>query len=253
MPLLQELAIGTHFASVTHPRIERSKDHALLDISIITICAVVCGAEGWVAVEEFGKSNREWLSRFLDLPAGIPSHDTFGRVFARIDPEQFQHCFLSWLRAMQVRRPDVIAIDGKTHRGSHDRSTGKPMLHLVRAWATENRLVLGHVAVDEKSNEITAIPALLELLDLRGSTVTIDALGCQSAITEQIVARGGNYVLALKGNHRRLYADVSALFADGRAAKQPGYGMTSASATERGHGRSETRRACVIREPKVVS
>ena len=252
MPLLRDLAIGQYFATVQEPRVERTRDHALLDIIIIAICAVICGADGWVDVEEFGKTKRAWLQTFLELPNGIPSHDTFGRVFARINPEQFQHSFLRWVQAIQRVRGDVIAIDGKTHRGSHDRTNGKAALHLISAWAAENRLVLGQVAVDDKSNEITAIPLLLELLDLHGSTVTIDALGCQTAIAEQIVRQGGNYVLALKGNHPGMLRDVAALFADARAALQAEYGLTSARSVDVAHGRVETRQAFVISDPQAI-
>jgi predicted transposase YbfD/YdcC len=253
MPLLRDLAIGQYFATVEEPRIERTKDHALLDIIIIAICAVICGADGWVDVEEFGKTKRAWLERFLDLPHGIPSHDTFGRVFARINPEQFQHSFLLWVQAIQQVRSDLIAIDGKTHRGSHDRTNGKAALHLVSAWAAENRLVLGQVAIEGKSNEITAIPQLLELLELRGSTVTIDALGCQTAIAEQIVSQGGNYILALKGNHPRMLADVAALFTDARTALQAEYGLSSARSVDVAHGRVETRQAFVISDPQAIA
>ena len=217
------------------------------------MCAVICGAESWVAVEEFGTTKRAWLETFLDLPHGIRSHDTFGRVFARIDPQQFQHSFMQWVRALQQVRGDLIAIDGKTHRGTHDRPNGKAALHLVSAWAAENRLVLGQVAVDDKSNEITAIPILLDLLDLDGCTVTIDAMGCQTEIADQIVQRGGNYVLALKGNQPTLYDDVQALFTDARAAQQAEYGITSATETVMGHGRVETRTAYVISDPTVIA
>ncbi|NCC33174.1 MAG: ISAs1 family transposase [Chloroflexia bacterium] len=253
MPPVRELALASFFATVDDPRIERTKAHKLLDIIIITICAVICGADDWVGVAEFGISKQAWLKRFLELPNGIPSHDTFGRVFARIDPEQFQHSFLPWIQAVQTVRTDVIAIDGKTHRGSHDRPSGKAALHLVSAWAAENRLVLGQVAVDDTSNEITAIPQLLDLLDLRGCTVTIDAMGCQTAIAAKIRDRHGHDVLALKANQTTLHADVQALFADARAAKQPEYGMTSATETTRGHGRIETRTAYVISAPDVIT
>lgn len=248
-----ELALASYFATVDDPRIERTKAHKLLDIIIITICAVICGADDWVGVAEFGTSKAAWLKEFLDLPNGIPSHDTFGRVFARIDPEQFQRSFLQWIQAVQTVRTDVIAIDGKTHRGSHDRAHGKAALHLVSAWAAENRLVLGQIAVDDKSNEITAIPQLLDLLDLRGCTVTIDAMGCQTAIAAKIRERQGHYVLALKANQPALYADVQALFADARAAKQPEYGIASATETTSGHGRIERRSAYVISEPAVIA
>ncbi len=252
MPLLRDLAIGQYFADIDDPRVDRTKDHALLDIIIIAICGVVCGADSWVEIEEFGNAKHAWLTTILELPNGIPSHDTFGRVFARIDPEQFQHSFLAWVQALQQVRADVIAIDGKTHRRSHDRPNAKAALHLISAWAADNRLVLGQVAVDDKSNEITAIPQLLDLLDLRDCTVTIDAPGCQTAIAEQIVQRGGQYVLALKGNQPTMLAEVQALFADARSALQPGYGMTRATTVEKDHGRIELRTAFVISDPDVL-
>lgn len=253
MPLLRDLAIGRYFSNIIDPRIERTKDHTLLDIIIIAIAAVICGADGWVDVEEFGITKRDWLATFLELPNGIPSHDTFGRVFARIDPEQFQRSFLAWVQAIQQVHGDVIAIDGKTHRRSHDHANGKAALHLVSAWAAENRLVLGQVAVDDKSNEITAIPLLLNLLDLRGATITIDAMGCQTAIAEQIVRCGGNYVLALKANQPTMHADVVALFSDARAAQQAEYGLTTARSVDVAHGRTEIRQAFVISAPSAIA
>lgn len=253
MPLLRDLAMSQYFATVTDPRVDRTKDHALLDIIIIAISAVICGADGWVDVEEFGISKHAWLASFLDLPNGIPSHDTFGRVFARIDAEQFQRGFLAWVQAIQQVRGDVIAIDGTTHRRSPDRANGKAALHLVSAWAAANRLVLGQVAVDDKSNEITAIPLLLDLLDLRGATVTIDAMGCQTAIAEQIVRRGGNYVLALKANQPTMHADVAALFSAARAAQQAEYGMSRATSVDVAHGRTEIRHAFVISAPSAIA
>ncbi len=253
MPGARKLALASYFATVDDPRIDRTKAHNLLDIIVITICAVICGADDWVGVAEFGTSKAAWLKGFLELPNGIPSHDTFGRVFARINPDQFQQSFLQWVQAVQTVRTDIIAIDGKTHRGSHDRPNGQAALHLVSAWAAENRLVLGQIAVNDKSNEITAIPQLLDLLDLRGCTVTIDAMGCQTAIAAKIRDGQGHYVLALKANQTTLYADVQALFADARAAKQPEYGMTSATDTTSGHGRIETRTAYVISDPEVIA
>jgi predicted transposase YbfD/YdcC len=247
------LAITAYFADVDDPRIDRTKAHVVLDIIVISICAVICGADGWVDVAEFGRSKQAWLATFLALPNGIPAHDTFGRVFARLDPEQFQRSFLAWVRALQRVRPDVIAIDGKSHRGSHDRPNGQTALHLVSAWAAENRLVLGQVAVHDKSNAITATPQLLDLLDLRGSTVTIDAMGTQTAIAERIIQRGGQYVLALKENHPTMASEVAALFADARAAHQPAYGMQADQVTTKDHGRIETRQAFVIYDPAAVA
>ena len=253
MPLLRDFAIGSYFATVDDPRKERTRDHALPDSIVIALAAIICGADSWAAVAEFGRYTQAWLTTFLDLPNGIPSHDTFGRVFARIDPAQFQHSFVTWVQAIQQVHGDVIAIDGKTHRRSHDHANATAALHLVSAWANDNRLVLGQVAVDTKSNEITAIPMLLDLLDLRDCTVTIDAMGCQTAIATQIVERGGDYLLALKGNQPQLHADVVALFADARTTLQPAYGMTHATSIDTGHGRIEQRQAFVISEPSVIA
>jgi predicted transposase YbfD/YdcC len=194
------------FAGIEDPRMDRTKRHQLEDIILIAILAVICGAEGWVDIEAFGKAKEEWLKTFLALPNGIPSHDTFGRVFARIDAQQFEQCFLSWVQSLNEKISGVVAIDGKTLRRSHDRGKGKKALHLVSAWASEARLVLGQVAVEEKSNEITAIPELLELLVLEGCIVTIDAMGTQWAIAAQIIEQKGDYVLALKENQGSLYA-----------------------------------------------
>src|SRR6266496_213731 len=174
-------SISEHFATLTDPRVERSKAHLLVEIVTIALCGVICGADDWVAVETFGRAKADWLGTFLALPGGIPSHDTFGRVFARLNPEEFRRCFLAWVRA-GVGEPgeQVVAIDGKTLRRSHDRGSGKGALHLISAWATDSNLVIGQVATDAKSNEITAIPVLLRLLDLEGAVVTLDALGCQT-------------------------------------------------------------------------
>ncbi len=200
------------FEALSDPRVERTKQHQLLDIMIIAILGVLCGAEGWVEIESFGKTKEAWLKTFLDLPNGIPSHDTFGRVFARIDPKQFEECFLNWVRSLNEKITGVIAIDGKTLRRSHDAANGKKALHLVSAWAVENRLVLAQVAVDEKSNEITAIPELLKLLALEGCIVTIDAMGTQRTIAAQIIEQKADYALALKENQGNLYEDVKDTF-----------------------------------------
>jgi predicted transposase YbfD/YdcC len=194
-------AIENHFGDLNDPRIDRTKLHMLLDILVIAICAVIAGADNWEDVEEFGKARLEWFRTFLELPNGIPSHDTFTRVFARLDPEQFQACFLRWTKSVsEVIGGQVIAIDGKVLRRSHDKGIGKAAIDMVSAWASANRLVLGQVKVDEKSNEITAIPQLLEALAVSGCIVTIDAMGCQTDIAEQIIEREAEYVLALKEN-----------------------------------------------------
>jgi predicted transposase YbfD/YdcC len=195
------LDLETYFGGIEDPRVERTKRHRLLDIIIIAICGVICGAEGWAEIEEFGKGKEEWLETILKLPNGIPSHDTFGRVFARLDPVQFEACFLEWVESLTESIEGVIAIDGKKLRRSHDKANGKKALHMVSAWAAENRLVLAQVAVDQKSNEITAIPQLLRQLSLSGCIITIDAMGTQKETTKQVVDDGGDFVLALKKNH----------------------------------------------------
>src|SRR6266581_9788535 len=219
------LDLGSHFASLKDPRVERTKRHKLLDIIIIAICGMICGAEGWVEIEEFGKEKEAWLKTILELPNGIPSHDTFGRVFARLDPVKFEECFFQWVQSLNETIAGVIAIDGKTLRRTHDGANGKKALHMVSAWAAENRLVLAQVAVEEKSNEITAIPLLLRQLSLSGCIVTIDAMGMQKKITKHIVDDDGDYVLALKNNHARLRKHVEQAFAhvlaDEQAQVQP--------------------------------
>ena len=198
-----------YFETLEDPRIDRCKRHQLLDIIAIAICAVICGADSWVYIELFGKSKEEWFRTFLELPNGIPSHDTFGDVFSRLDPEQFQQCFMAWTRAVADLAPgEVVAIDGKTVRRSHGRNSGKRALHLVSAWASANTLTLGQVKTEAKSNEITAIPQLPQLLDLNGCIVTIDAMGCQKDIAQDILDRGADYVLALKENQGQLHEDV---------------------------------------------
>lgn len=177
MKIKPKSSIAEHFEGVTDPRIERSKEHCLSDILTIAILAVICGADGWVGIASYGEAKKVWLKTFLALPNGIPSHDTFSRVFARLNPEELQNAFLSWVRSVsQLTTGEVIAIDGKTVRRSYDKGDGKGAIHMVSAWASQNRLVLGQRKVDEKSNEITAIPELLKVLDLHGCIVTIDAL-----------------------------------------------------------------------------
>src|SRR5436305_13894730 len=215
----QELSFAHHFAGLTDPRIDRSRLHELLDIIAIAICAVVAGADSWDDIEDFGNAKAAWLGTFLELPNGIPSHDTFRRLFERLDPEEFQRGFLGWVEALhEATERQVIAIDGKALRRSFDRAKGKSALHLVHAWATANHLLLGQVAVDEKSNEITAIPKLLKMLAISGAIVTIDAMGCQKEIARTVRERGAHYVLALKANHERWFAQGRAC-GDGARAR----------------------------------
>jgi predicted transposase YbfD/YdcC len=234
-----------HFEALDDPRIDRTRKHHLLDLVAIAICAVISGADSWVQVEAYGNAKHDWLQRFLQLPNGIPAHDTFGRVFAAIKPTQFQACFTSW-RAELGEQLGLrqIAIDGKTWRGSHDRAQGKVAVHLISAWAVENHLTLGQEAVDPQSNEIPAIPKLLALLDLEGALVTIDALGCQKEIAEQIVEQGGDYVLAVKENQPKLYAEIERL--DEAAQKEDYAGVSRCCVEETSHGRQELRACWVL-------
>jgi len=236
-------SIVDHFAPLDDPRLDRQKRHNLIDIIVIAICAVLAGANDWVAVESFGKAKQAWFQRFLELPNGIPSHDTFGRVFALLAPGEFQACFLSWVQAVaEVLGGQVVALDGKTLRRSHDRGAGKKAIHMVSAWAAQNRVVLGQLKTEAKSNEITAIPELLKVLDVSGCIVTIDAMGCQTAIAEQIVEQGGDYVLALKRNQGKLYEAVGQLFETARNTPSEGPVLQYYETYDEAHGRVETRR-----------
>ena len=241
------------FESIEDPRVERTKRHQLLDIILIAILGVLCGAEGWVDIESFGNTKEAWLKTFLDLPNGIPSHDTFGRVFARIEPKQFEECFLNWVRGVTEKITGVVASDGKTLRRSHDAANGKKALHLVSAWATENRMVLAQVAVDEKSNEITAIPELLKLLDLEGCLVTIDAMGTQRAIAAQIIEQHADYALALKENQGNLYEDVKDTFTLAQKDDFRRVEHQFHKTIEKGHGRLEIRQHWLIDDHEQLS
>lgn len=242
--------IASHFGSLKDPRIDRTKQHKLLDIVTIAICGTICGADGWVDIEEFGKSKEEWFWSFLELPNGIPSHDTFGRVFSLLDPKQFQRCFQSWVQAInEVTAGQIIAIDGKTLRRSHDRQAGRSAIHMVSAWAEANSLVLGQVKVEDKSNEITAIPVLLDTLVLAGCIVTIDAAGTQTAIAQQIVDAGADYVLAVKENQPTLYKGVQWLFSRIDHPDYPDLLHDSLRTTDEAHGRSEIRHYYTITDP----
>jgi hypothetical protein len=200
-------SIVEHFQTLEDPRIERTKKHNLLDILVIAVCTLLTGGEGFQDMELFGKSKRAWLQTFLALPHGIPSHDTFGRVFARLNPQRFQECFLSWTKAVaQLTQGTLVSLDGKTLRASLDRAPASSPLHMLSAWCSDHGgggLVVGQLKTDSKSNEITAIPELLHLLAIKGCIVTIDAMGCQTAIATQIRDQGGDDLLALKGNHKK--------------------------------------------------
>jgi len=205
--------IAHQFSKIEDPRGGQGKQHRLDEIMVIALCAVICGADGFSSIEAFGKDKADWLSSFLELEHGIPSHDTFGTVFALIEPEEFEQCFLGWVRsAREATEGEVVAIDGKELRRSYDSASDKAALHMVEAWASDQHLTLGQVSTEDKSNEITAIPELLETLEVAGCLVTIDAMGCQKEIAEVITDQEANYVLGLKGNQGELYADTAALF-----------------------------------------
>lgn len=240
-------SLTEHFALLEDPRAEHLTDHKLIDIIMIAICAVICGAETWTDIELFGNERFDWLRQFLELENGIPSHDTFGRVFAGIDAEQFQVCFASWVQAVfHATKGQVIAVDGKQARRSHDRTNGKHAIHVISAWATANHLVLGQRKVDEKSNEITAIPELLRLLDVSGCIVTIDAIGCQTEIAEQIIDQEADYVLTVKENQGHLYEDIDLFFQLAHQNDFQKINYTFDRTVNKGHGRIETRQCWAI-------
>lgn len=245
--------ITRHFSDLEDPRVEGRTNHKLIDVIVMAICGVICGADRWVEVETFGRAKEEWLRSFLDLPNGIPSHDTFGRVFAQLDAESFQMHFMEWVRSIEkVTKGQVIAIDGKTVRRSHDRVNGKGAIHLVSAWATTNQLMLGQRKVDSKSNEITAIPELLHLLDVSGCIITIDAMGCQKDIAVQIVEQGGDYVLAVKKNQRTLHKRMKELFDYAEKENYRAVVCDSAKTVNKGHGRVEIRQCWAISDPDFL-
>lgn len=246
-------SIERHFADLEDPRVDRTKEHKLLDILVIAICGVICGADGWVGIQEFGEAKRQWFSTFLELPSGIPSHDTFGRVFARLDPDQFQTCFVNWITAVsELTKGQVIGIDGKKLRRSHDKTLGKEAIVMVSAWTTANHLVLGQVKVDDKSNEIKAVPELLRVLDISGCIITTDAMGCQKEIASLVIEGEGDYVLALKDNHPLLSEDVQLLFDDLEASRFQAYDYDVEQTVDKDHGRLETRQCWTISDRAVL-
>ena len=232
-----------HFSKLTDPRLERKKEHKLIDIVTIAICAIICAADDWVAIETFGKAKIDWFKKFLELPNGIPSHDTFGRVFSLISPTEFQNCFKNWIHAVaQISNKQIIPIDGKTLRRSHERGSNKSAIHMVSAWASKNRLVLGQVKTDEKSNEITAIPELLKVLEIKGCIVTIDAMGCQKKIVKQIIEQQGDYIIGLKGNQGKLLEDVIRVFDEDNKNDFETSSFDYFETEDVNHGRTEIRR-----------
>ena len=245
MGTLPASSFQDYFATLTDPRCPNAPNsrHQLMDLLVIAVCAVICGAEGWEDMEDYGKSQQEWFADLLDIPHGIPGHDTFRRVLSRLDPEELTQCFIAWTDALSdVSGGEIVAIDGKTLRHSFDRAASKSAIHMVSAWASANRLVLGQLKVDEKSNEITAIPKLLRLLDVKDAVVTIDAMGCQKEIAQVITEQEADYVLALKENHKTLYADVTLFFDEARGTEFADIAHAYYEAVDGAHGRIETRR-----------
>lgn len=252
-----EKSIEQHFGGLVDPRQAMNQEHRFLDILVIAICAIIAGADDWEAVAEFGRVKAAWFQGFLALPHGIPAHDTFWRVFRLLEPTRFQECFLKWVQSVSGVTPgEVVAIDGKQLRGcplgAHDKGLGKNAIHMVSAWASATGLTLGQRKVDEKSNEITAIPELLAVLDVAGCTVTIDAMGCQTEIAQAIVDKEADYLLALKANQGTLYEDVALLFDDLAQSNFTAYAHDHAKTVDKAHGRIEVRQAWTISDPTLL-
>lgn len=241
--------VSSIFSDITDPRSPRNSQHLLLELIIITICAVICGAEGWEDIETFAKQREAWLRGYLTLPYGVPCHDTFRRVFSRINPEELQSCFRRWVRAVfHFTGKQVIAIDGKSLRRSFEdgNEKHKGMIHMVSAWAAENELILGQIKTKEKSNEINAIPELLSLLAIEGCIITIDAMGCQKKIAEQIITQKGDYVLAVKENQGTLYEAINTTFQQAQNLQFKNMVYDYCEEIDSGHGRIETRKCTVL-------
>ncbi len=244
-------SFAQHFEDLQDPRVERTRRHPLINVVFMAVCGVLSGANSIAGIHEFAIDRRSWFSRYLDLSNGIPSEDTLGRVLGRLDPGVFEKCLLSWIQTVQELTANrLVAIDGKTLRGSYDRQGGRAAIHMVSAWAAENKLSLGQVVVAEKSNEITAIPELLQLLEISGALVTIDAMGCQREIADCIRDRGGDYVLAVKQNQPKLYERVEK--AINEALEEDAENLDEYQTVEKGHGRQETRTYVIVGAPDAV-
>jgi predicted transposase YbfD/YdcC len=242
MKLKPKHSIAEHFDDIEDIRIDRGKKHKLIDIITISICAVVCGADGWIDIEMYGIARKKWLDKFLELPNGIPSHDTFARVFSQINPDEFNKSFLSWIKGVsKITAGEIIAFDGKQSRNSGDKKNGQSVINTVSAWAASNRLVLGQKKVEGKSNEITALPELIKILDLAGCIVTIDAMGCQREIVKKIVEKDADYVIAVKNNQPTLHEQIKQLFKQAIETHGKDLNMSSFNSSEINRGREEIR------------
>jgi predicted transposase YbfD/YdcC len=250
---LSSLSVAKHFARLRDPRRNHCKRHLLIDIIVIALCAVLCGADDWQQIATFGQLRHAWLKTFLALPNGIPSHDTLERVFDRLDPQAFLGCFQRWVEELtHALGLKHVAIDGKTLRHSGKAAMKLKPLHIVSAWATEHSLTLGQVAVDDKSNEITAIPQLLDLLDVHGALVTIDAMGCQKAIAHKVVTAGGDYVLSVKDNQPNLLADIQETITEALESGREGVAYQTYETTDKGHGREEARSYLIVTDLEKI-
>jgi predicted transposase YbfD/YdcC len=253
---MKEDPIGSleeHFTKVTDPR-GPNIEHLFFDILAIAILGTICGADNWVEIEQFGYQKLNWLGQYLTLPNGIPSHDTFGRVFSQMDPEEFQDSFAEWVKALhQITQGQVIGMDGKQMRGSHDQQKGKRAIYMVSAWAEKNHLVLGQRKVAEKSNEITAIPELLRLIEIKGCIVTIDAIGTQTKIAKRIIEAEGDYLLAVKQNQGKLYRDLEMLFSYDQRQDFQDAPYDYFKETTKGHGRIEVRECWTTSDPEYLA
>jgi predicted transposase YbfD/YdcC len=252
--MLSETSLFAYFAELEDPRIEKNRDHPLMNILVIAILGVICGADNFTEIERFGLAKEEWLKSLLDLENGIPSHDTFGRVFRWLDENAFQDAFLRWTQSLcQVSAGEIIALDGKKLRGSEEKSAKRPGIWMVSAWAKENRLVLGQKKVDEKSNEITAMPELLSRLDITGAVVTVDALNSQIDLAESIVEAGADYIFAIKGNQGTVYEDLQLLFEGLEQDDYQGVVFETAKSHSQAHGREEFRHVFVVKESEYLN